>query len=100
MSSLNRKAGLILHPGNQTVVHLLARTALKHLKKQNEMVGGSRVDPQASKRCARALQRHPLVHGCDIALLQGGVSVTERQGKAPRKQVVDGTAQCMVEGEE
>jgi len=28
------------------------------------------------------------------------VSVTERQGKAPRKQVVDGADQCMVEGEE
>jgi len=64
------------------------------------MVGGSRMHPQVSKRCARALQRHPLVYGCDVALLQGGVSVTERQGKAPRKQVVDGAAQCMVEGEE
>jgi len=42
------------------------------------MVGGGRLDPQVSKRCARALQRHPLVHGCDIALLQGGVSVVCR----------------------
>ena len=64
------------------------------------MVGESRMDPQVSKRCAQALQRHPLVHGCAIALLQGGVSVTELQGKAPRKQVVDGAAQCMVEGDE